>query len=128
MMLDTTFLIDLHREFAKGESGPGRNFLRHRAATRFSISAIVAVEFLEGFEMVTVGERFLRAYPLIPVGVEEAREAARLRRHLRAEGRMIGDFDLLIGATAIVAGLPLVTSNTEHFKRLPDLEVISHRA
>jgi predicted nucleic acid-binding protein len=128
MMLDTTFLIDLHREFSNGRNGPAREFMCHRGATRFSISSVVAVEFLEGFEKIAVGERFLRIYPMVPLRINEVRQSARLRRHLRAEGRMIGDFDLLIGATAIVAGLPLITANPEHFRRLPDLEVIDYRA
>ncbi|MCL2305367.1 MAG: PIN domain-containing protein [Planctomycetaceae bacterium] len=38
-------------------------------------------------------------------------------------GRKIPDFDLLIGVTAIVHNLTLVTNNTKHFERLQSLTV-----
>ena len=56
----------------------------------------------------------LQEYPLAPVIPEYARQKARLRR----SGQIIEDFDLLIGATAVVYGLTLVTNNTKHLARL----------
>ena len=41
-----------------------------------------------------------------------------IKADLRRRGLVIADFDLLIGATAIVAGRTLVTNNTRHFLRL----------
>ena len=40
---------------------------------------------------------------------------------------MIGDFDVLIAATALDAGILLVTGNVEHFQRVPGLELESYR-
>jgi len=37
---------------------------------------------------------------------------------LRAIGRPVDDFDLLIGCTALVQGLTLVTRNTRHFANM----------
>jgi len=42
---------------------------------------------------------------------------------LRRLGRPVGDFDILIGATAIVYNLTLVTHNTRDFKNLSDLDL-----
>lgn len=41
-----------------------------------------------------------------------------IKADLRRQGQILADFDLLIGATALVAGRILVTNNTKHFQRL----------
>ena len=125
-MLDTCFLIDLQREFRKGESGRATAFLEaHRNAT-FSISVITVTEFLEGFAQIAEGERLLRAYARVNLDSKVASQAAVFRRLLRLDGNLIGDFDILIAATAVTEGLPLVTQNTGHFRRLPELELIEY--
>ena len=48
-----------------------------------------------------------------------ASEKARLRR----AGEIIPDFDLLIRATAIEAGLKMVTNNSKHFSRIEGIEI-----
>lgn len=48
-----------------------------------------------------------------------ASEKARLQK----EGKIIDDFDLLIGSTAIANGLTLVTNNTKHFKRMREITI-----
>ena len=53
------------------------------------------------------------------------REFARQRAQLRSAGNIIGDFDILIGSTAIVHGLTLLTNNRRHFERLPGLRIVS---
>lgn len=45
-------------------------------------------------------------------------EYARQKAALKRMGRVVGEFDLLIGATAIVHGLTLVTRNTKDFEHL----------
>ncbi len=48
---------------------------------------------------------------------------ATLRRQLRRAGRMIGEVDTLIAATALERGLTSVTSDQD-FARVPDLKVL----
>lgn len=43
------------------------------------------------------------------------------------KGRIVGDCDLVIGATAQFFGLGLVTSNTRHFDWIPGLQLIDWR-
>ena len=50
---------------------------------------------------------------------------ARERGRLRAAGRIIGDFDTLIGSTALYHGLTLLTNNRRHFERMEGLSIIS---
>jgi tRNA(fMet)-specific endonuclease VapC len=48
-----------------------------------------------------------------------AREKARLRK----EGNIVDDFDLLIGATAIVNEMVMVTNNEKHFDRMQNIKI-----
>lgn len=48
-----------------------------------------------------------------------AKEKARLRK----EGNIVDDLDLLIGATAIVNEMTLVTNNEKHFERLQNIKI-----
>lgn len=42
---------------------------------------------------------------------------------LLENGRLIGANDLWITATALAYGMPVVTKNVEHYRRVPDLNV-----
>ena len=47
------------------------------------------------------------------------------RSRLRAAGMMVGDCDLLIGATALRHNLTLLTNNRRHFDRIEGLRIES---
>lgn len=127
MILDTCFLIDLQREAKRDESGPAHRFLESHSSDRFFIPAIAAAEFLEGFPDPRRGERLLAPFATIDFDSSTARIAAIIRRDLRLAGRLIGDFDILIAATALAADRPLVTDDTDHFARIPDLALMDYR-
>lgn len=57
--------------------------------------------------------------PIFPAFDIYANEKARLK----TKGRMIDDFDLLIGATAIQNNLILVTKNVSDFDRLVEIDI-----
>ncbi len=42
---------------------------------------------------------------------------------LKRTGQLIGDFDILIASFALAHNLTLVTNNTAHFQRLPNLRL-----
>lgn len=46
-----------------------------------------------------------------------------IKSQLEAKGMRIDDFDLLIGATAVYNSMILVTHNTKHFQRIPNLSL-----
>ncbi|MCF0042068.1 type II toxin-antitoxin system VapC family toxin [Dyadobacter fanqingshengii] len=50
-------------------------------------------------------------------------EYARQKTNLRRMGKPVDDFDLLIGSTAIVYNLVLVTRNTRHFVNMPGIRL-----
>lgn len=127
MMLDTTFLIDLQREWVRGEPGAATRFLENHEAEEFTVSVVAVVEFLEGYDVASDGERFLESFEWIDVTPSIARTASRVRRRLRREGAMIGDFDILIGATAVGVGAPLATANSDHFGAIEGLALVAYR-
>ncbi len=68
-----------------------------------------------------VFRQFLRFAGVLPLNRSVMRRFATVRRDLRARGMLIGDMDLLIGATALHHRLTLVTRNRRHFDRIPGL-------
>ena len=122
-LLDTCFLIDLQRELQAGKDGPASAWLADHRDERFSLSVISITEFLEGIADPDAGEGLLRPFRWLPVNARVGREAARIRRRLRLKGELIGDFDILIAATALAVEIPLVTRNTTDFQRIPGLVV-----
>lgn len=40
---------------------------------------------------------------------------------LKQQGKLIDDFDLLIGSTAVACNLVMVTENTKHLARIPNI-------
>jgi tRNA(fMet)-specific endonuclease VapC len=54
---------------------------------------------------------------------KEAIKAGDLIADLHASGRLIGIEDIMIAAIALCNGLTVVSANTKHFDRIPDLQV-----
>ena len=69
--------------------------------------------------------QFLAAIDVVPVDDAVCRIFASERGRLRAAGTPIGDFDLLIGSTAIRHNLTLLTNNRRHFERVQGLRIVS---
>src|ERR1043166_8133057 len=74
-----------------------------------------------------VFNRFLRDVAILPINRPIMKQFALFRGQLRGAGQIIGDFDLLIAATAKYHQLTLVTRNMKHFQRIPDLPLYQHQ-
>ena len=46
-----------------------------------------------------------------------------LKAELETDGNRIDDFDILIGSTALVNNLVMVTDNEKHLSRLPNITI-----
>lgn len=68
---------------------------------------------------------FLEAVEVVPLDDGACRVFGDERARLRSQGNIIGDMDILIGATAISNNLTLLTNNGNHFRRLENLTVES---
>lgn len=110
-------LYDLKSKFE--EAGPENCFISEisLAELKFGVAKSKAKEknqraldnFLSGIQIL----------PIFPALDIYAAEKARLQK----SGKMIDDFDLLIGAAAVSFDLTMVTNNTNHFDRLTDIKL-----
>lgn len=65
------------------------------------------------------------AIPAEPFTKDLAQLAARIDAEAKKNGTVIPFADLLIGITALHFGFAVGTRNERHFKKIPDLKVIS---
>lgn len=99
------------------------------------ISAITASELLIGVHRADSEPRRVRrsafveaildTIPVLDFGLESARSHAQISAWLAQRGLLIGPHDLLIAATALSHGFPVLTGNLAEFQRVPGLEVIA---
>ncbi len=128
--VDTTFLIDLQRErLAGNDDGAAHRFLKRSPDAELLLSAIALGEFAEGFDTVEhpIVVAMREAHSLVPVDVRIALVYARVARELRRRGQLIGTNDLWIGCTSLQLGIPLVTADVEHFRRIDGLGIVHYR-
>ena len=67
-------------------------------------------------------ESFIKKFDIIPIFTSLDIYAEEKTR-LKTKGKILDDFDLLIGATAIFNNLILVTRNISDFERLMDIQI-----
>lgn len=65
-------------------------------------------------------KQFIKRFPIVPL-LDAAEEYALIKTRLRSTGILIDEFDLIIAATALSGKYILVTDNTKHFQRIPNL-------
>jgi tRNA(fMet)-specific endonuclease VapC len=107
--------------------------LRRIASEGIALSMISVAELYEGVYYSRTPEdneralgEFLSGIELIPVTEEIAKRFGKERGRLRAAKRMIGDFDLLIGTTALVHDLTLLTNNRRHFTHIRGVRLFAN--
>ena len=67
-------------------------------------------------------ENFTNQIVILPI-FNAIRIFAKEKARLRKEGRIISDFDLLIGATAISNDMIMATRNISEFKRMDNIKI-----
>jgi tRNA(fMet)-specific endonuclease VapC len=72
---------------------------------------------------IKIQKRILSRIRILPFGYQEATKAAELLAALYASGRPVGIEDTMIASTALTNGLIGVTANTEHFSRIPGMQM-----
>jgi tRNA(fMet)-specific endonuclease VapC len=68
---------------------------------------------------------FLRGVTILGIDEHTCQIFGKERGRLRASGTMIGDCDLLIGATALRHDLTILTNHRRHFERIEGLRIES---
>jgi tRNA(fMet)-specific endonuclease VapC len=126
VLLDTDTLSAIMRGEPEATAHARGYLAEHR---RFSFSVITRYEILRGLlakgatRQRQAFERLCALSELLPLTDDVARQAAEIYAELHVRGALIGDADILIGATALVHGYAVVTNNGEHFKRIAGLHV-----
>lgn len=115
VLLDTNIILEHLRSGILVDVDPTASFV---------ISVITEAELLRypgiGEEEIKIIERFLSITPSISIDSKIARHAAMLGRSRKTKLP-----DLLIAATAIKLGIPLITLNLKDFQHIPNLDVRS---
>jgi len=130
--VDKTFLVDLWRTRDLFDSPP-RDLLNANPGVEFAVPAHAAGGFLECSAAISP-ERLEQSLSLLglfrigEIGIETAYRYAAIVAKLRYTSSLVGHSkpDLWIAAWAIQHAAPLVTSDTRHFRDIPDLKLIKY--
>ena len=115
VVLDTSFLIALERETAKGEQGPARRFLLSLRGRPLVVSIVTVEELLEGATDEAAALSSLQRFSIQGLHLAQARRCALLQR--RATRRM-GENDAWLVATAESINADVVGADRIAFERL----------
>jgi tRNA(fMet)-specific endonuclease VapC len=129
MILDTTFLVDVLR----GDSDVASRLEAVEESGAAFVSAVTIMELAEGIRLAEASDAERRAVIELLEEVTElpfdrpcAMRAGELNADLVASGDPVDETDVMIAATALVHGYPVVTRNRSHFDRFDGLEVVSY--
>jgi predicted nucleic acid-binding protein len=108
-------------------------WVESRPNDQFEIAAITVAELWHGLERATVAHKIkrrnyllsvLESLPIIPYTAKTAYEHARIWAELESSGKMIGFYDLIVGAVAIERNSEVATFNKRHFSQISGLKII----
>lgn len=126
-----SFLLDTNilSEHLRRPAGLTHRFVQHSGRLyTSSISLAELYDWANGRKdpiptLVAIQELLTYEVSIILFDNDCAEEFGRLRVDLRRKGIGVDNMDLLIGATALVYDLTLVTHNTRHFQDIPGLRL-----
>lgn len=124
-MLDTNFLVCLAAQSKRLPSARALAFRDQHVDAPSYIVRVTAMEFEAGFDSALHAAPHLEPFTILPIDEDIWKVGTALFRDLRRGGLRIGIVDTLIAATALTYGLPVVTDNAEHFKRVRGLKVLT---
>lgn len=68
-------------------------------------------------------QSYMQKFEVVGVDGETMERFAEIRAFLRRQGQMISDMDIVLAATALRHDMTVLTYNTRHFERVPDLRI-----
>jgi len=126
-LVDTDWIID----HLNGKETV-RQKLKELRPSGIAISVISLAELFEGVyyskdpsKSQSILEALLMQFEIVGVDEETCKIFGKERGKLRHEGRIIGDFDLMIASTCLSRNLTLLSNNRKHFERLKGLKILS---
>lgn len=115
VLLDTSFLVALERETARGEKGPARTFLPSLRGRQLVISIVSVEELLEGAADEAAALVSLQRFSIQGLHLAQARRCALLQRRA---ARRLGENDAWLVATAESINADVVGADRAAFERL----------
>lgn len=125
--LDTDFIVDLLRRSPEAEKK-----LEELTNTgeKLATTPLNASELYKGayYSTQPVKEaekvrRLLETLEILDFSISASETFGKMSNVLKSNGKIIGDFDLLIASIAICHGEPLLTRNVRHFSQIPGLAI-----
>ena len=127
-LLDTNVIIDFLSGVPEVVS-----HLREATLQECCMTGITLYELYYGAYLSSSGEKAVKQIDSLASAISilsegnYMKEAASQKARLKAEGNLIEDFDIIIGAAAKVNGLTLVTNNTKHMAHLHGVSMVNWR-
>ena len=115
VLLDTSFLVALERETARGEFGPARTFLPSLRSRQLVVSIVSVEELLEGAADEAATFASLQRFTIQGLHLAQARRCALLQRRA---SRRLGENDAWLVATADSLNADVVGADRSAFERL----------
>lgn len=126
-LIDTDWVIDHLNAIAEVT-----RHLKELEPQGLALSIISAAELWEGVyfsrdqkRSQLMLEAFLSGVTILNLDEEICKRFGQLRGSMRKHGQIMGDFDLLIAATALKHNLKLLTNNRKHFAGIAGLQIES---
>lgn len=115
VLLDTSFLIALEQETARGEEGPARRFLPSLRGRPLAVSIVSVEEVLEGAADEPAALASLQRFSIQGLHLAQARRCALVQRR---SARRMGENDAWLVATAESIDADVVGADRVAFERL----------
>lgn len=122
-LIDSDILISILRQ----ENNSYKNSVSYISKyERFKISCITYYECLRGYKSLGATKKLnlfnemMSITDILYIDDKIIKKASEIYALFKPKGLLKGEFDLLIGTTAIVNNLNLVTNNISHYKPLAD--------
>lgn len=129
-MIQSVLDTDILSEFFRGNPKVIDSVDNHLQEFGFvSITIITYYEVLNGLlykdakKQIKKFEQFVELNKVLPLTIRTVNISAMIQSELRKSGLQIGHTDTLIAGVALASNLQLVTNNTEHFKRIKNLQL-----
>jgi tRNA(fMet)-specific endonuclease VapC len=126
-LIDTDWVIDHLNQIERVV-----NRLKELRPQGLALSIVSLAELYEGVhysrnleQSQQAFDAFLEDVSVLGIDEEICKIFGRERGRLRREGKLIGDFDLLIAATGLHYGLTVLTNNRQHFEWVEGLQIES---
>jgi tRNA(fMet)-specific endonuclease VapC len=126
LLVDTDVLSAVLRRHPLAFARANAYALQH---SKLTFSAITRFEILRGLKAKSASrqlqefEIFCAGNVILPVTDDVIDRASEIFADLYCRGKLIGDADIFIAATALVHGMGVVTNNVAHFSRVPGLHI-----